>query len=166
MFYKNLYLTHTQNDKSITEREVYENQNLPRGQFRSPVSSSSRGMYSLSRLPASLSHHPQPLPGSLCLFHRDVHSLSSHFLPCPLPESVYDSYPFTDSLIFSPSVSLSPTPHFQERIFAFKIDSERVRHIIYIVAQGMEMCLDLCLYKNIFIVETKASCINIYPYYK
>ena len=63
-----------------------------------------------------------------------------------LSPSLYDSYPFTDSLIFSPSVSLSPTPHFQERIFAFKIDSERVRHIIYIVAQGMEMCLDLCLY--------------------
>ena len=88
IFYKNLYFTHTQNDQRITAREVYENQYLPGGQFRSPVLPSCRGTHSLSGRPASLPRHPRPLPRSLCLIHRDVHSLSSHFLPCPLHESV------------------------------------------------------------------------------
>lgn len=92
------------------------------------------------------------------------HPTSPHVLSMSL--SPFDSYSFTDSLIFSPSVSLFPMPHFQERIFPFKTDSERVRHVIYIVAQGTEMCLDLCLYKNIFTIETNASRIKIYPYYK
>ena len=132
-------------------------------QFRLQAGACTRWVDILPLFPATLG-----LCLGLCVSSTEMsilcHPTSCHVLSMSL--SLFDSYSFTDSLIFSPSVSLSPTPHFQERIFAFKIDSERVRHIIYIAAQGTEMCLDLCLYKNIFTIETKASCIKIYPYYK
>lgn len=132
-------------------------------QFRLQAGACTRWVDVLPLFPATLG-----LCLGLCVSSTEMsilcHPTSCHVLSMSL--SLFDSYSFTDSLIFSPSVSLSPTPHFQERIFAFKIDSERVRHIIYIAAQGTEMCLDLCLYKNIFTIETKASCIKIYPYYK
>lgn len=86
IFFIKIFIWFTLRMTKGSQQEKY--MKTKRGQFRSPVLPSSRGTHLLSRLPASHPHHPWPLPGSLCLSHRDVHSLSSHFPACPLHESV------------------------------------------------------------------------------